>query len=71
MRRDGAVLAVAVVAALVEIATGGGYRLYVIAIVGLTAIVGIGLNVLIGLTGQISLGYVGLRHRGPTSSSAN
>jgi len=66
MRRDGAVLAVAVVAALVEIATGGGYRLYVIAIVGLTAIVGIGLNVLIGLTG-----HVGLRHRGPTSSSAN
>jgi branched-chain amino acid transport system ATP-binding protein len=59
MKRDGAVLAVVVMAAIVEIATGDGYRLYVIAMVGLTAIVGIGLNVLIGLTGQISLGHVG------------
>ena len=55
MKRDGAVLAVVVIAAIVEIATGDGYRLYVIAMVGLTAIVGIGLNVLIGLAGQISL----------------
>jgi len=59
MRRNGAVLAVVVTAAITGIATGDGYRLYVIAIVGLTAIVGIGLNVLIGLTGQISLGHVG------------
>jgi branched-chain amino acid transport system ATP-binding protein len=59
MKRDGAVLAVVVIAAIVGIATGDGYRLYVIAMVGLTAIVGIGLNVLIGLTGQISLGHVG------------
>jgi branched-chain amino acid transport system ATP-binding protein len=59
MRRAGAVLAVAVIAAIIGIATGDGYRLYVIAMVGLTAIVGIGLNVLIGLTGQISLGHVG------------
>jgi len=59
MRRDGAVLAVAVMAAIIGIATGDGYRLYVIAMVGLTAIVGFGLNVLIGLTGQISLGHVG------------
>ena len=35
------------------------YQLYVLALVGLTAIVGVGLNVLIGLTGQISLGHVG------------
>jgi len=59
MKRGGAVLAVVVIAAIVWIVTGDGYRLYVIAMVGLTAIVGIGLNVLIGLTGQISLGHVG------------
>src|ERR1700752_1025640 len=37
---------------------GDGYQLYVIALVGLTAIVGVGLNVLLGLTGQISFGHV-------------
>ncbi len=36
-----------------------GYQLYIIALVGLTAMVGIGLNVLVGLGGQISLGHVG------------
>ncbi|MDX2205937.1 MAG: branched-chain amino acid ABC transporter ATP-binding protein/permease [Hyphomicrobiaceae bacterium] len=34
------------------------YQLYVLALIGLTAIVGVGLNVLVGLTGQISLGHV-------------
>ena len=34
------------------------YQLYVLALVGLTAIVGVGLNVLIGLAGQFSLGHV-------------
>jgi branched-chain amino acid transport system ATP-binding protein len=34
-----------------------GYQLYVIALVGLTTIVGVGLNVLLGMTGQISLGH--------------
>src|SRR6185436_9970718 len=34
------------------------YQLYVLALVGLTAIVGVGLNVLLGLSGQISLGHV-------------
>ena len=34
------------------------YQLYVMALVGLTAIVGVGLNVLLGLCGQISLGHV-------------
>src|SRR4051794_23631185 len=51
-----AVLAVGVTCLL--IATGNGYHIYIIAVVGLTAIVGIGLNVLLGLTGQISLGHV-------------
>ena len=36
-----------------------GYQLYVIALLGLTAVVGVGLNVILGLTGQISLGHVG------------
>ena len=31
------------------------YQLYVLALVGLAAIVGVGLNVLVGLSGQISL----------------
>ena len=33
--------------------------LFVLALVALTAIVGVGLNVLLGLTGQVSLGHVG------------
>ena len=41
------------------ILNANGYELYVLSLVGLTAIVGIGLNVLLGLTGQISLGHVG------------
>jgi ABC-type branched-subunit amino acid transport system ATPase component/ABC-type branched-subunit amino acid transport system permease subunit len=36
-----------------------GYQQYVIALVALVAIVGIGLNVLLGLAGQLSLGHVG------------
>ncbi|MGI9302148.1 MAG: branched-chain amino acid ABC transporter ATP-binding protein/permease [Gammaproteobacteria bacterium] len=36
-----------------------GYQLYIFSLVGLTAIVGVGLNVLLGLTGQLSLGHVG------------
>jgi len=36
-----------------------GYELYVLSMVGLTAMVGVGLNLLMGLTGQVSLGHVG------------
>ena len=32
---------------------------FVLALVALTAIVGVGLNILLGLTGQVSLGHVG------------
>ena len=39
--------------------TGGSYFTFVIALVALTTVVGVGLNVLVGLTGQISLGHVG------------
>jgi ABC-type branched-subunit amino acid transport system ATPase component/ABC-type branched-subunit amino acid transport system permease subunit len=40
------------------IARGNSYQTFIIVIVGLTAIVGVGLNVLLGLNGQISLGHV-------------
>jgi branched-chain amino acid transport system ATP-binding protein/branched-chain amino acid transport system permease protein len=38
---------------------GNGYQVFLIAMVALTAMVGIGLNVLLGLAGQVSLGQVG------------
>jgi branched-chain amino acid transport system ATP-binding protein len=41
----------------VFILRANGYELYIIALVGLTTIVGVGLNVLLGMTGQISLGH--------------
>jgi branched-chain amino acid transport system ATP-binding protein len=37
----------------------GGYFAFVAALVGLITVAGVGLNVLVGLTGQISLGHVG------------
>jgi branched-chain amino acid transport system ATP-binding protein len=59
MNWRGTVLAaVLVAAACILIARGNGYQTFVITTVGLTAIVGIGLNVLVGLNGQISLGHV-------------
>jgi ABC-type branched-subunit amino acid transport system ATPase component/ABC-type branched-subunit amino acid transport system permease subunit len=39
--------------------SGGSYELFVLTTLGLTAMVGVGLNVLLGLTGQVSLGHVG------------
>ncbi|HEX6981016.1 MAG TPA: branched-chain amino acid ABC transporter ATP-binding protein/permease [Alphaproteobacteria bacterium] len=48
----------AILAAAAAIWHADGYQLYTLVLVGLTAIVGIGLNVLLGLTGQISLGHV-------------
>jgi ABC-type branched-subunit amino acid transport system permease subunit len=35
------------------------YYVFIMAMLGITAIVGIGLNVLLGLTGQVSFGHVG------------
>jgi len=40
-------------------ATADGYAPFVLTLVALTSVVGVGLNVLVGLTGQISLGHVG------------
>jgi branched-chain amino acid transport system ATP-binding protein len=36
-----------------------GYAHFIIALVALTAVVGVGLNVLLGLAGQVSLGHIG------------
>lgn len=52
------ILALTCAAALCAV-KADGYVPFVLAMVALTTIVGIGLNVLVGLTGQISLGHVG------------
>ena len=38
---------------------GEGYTPFVLALVALTTIVGVGLNILVGLAGQISIGHIG------------
>ena len=54
------VLVLAVLAAGVAAALSlNTYYVYVLANVALLAVVGVGLNVLIGLTGQVSFGHVG------------
>jgi branched-chain amino acid transport system ATP-binding protein len=53
-----ALLALTAAAALYAV-RAEGYAPFVLAMVALTAIVGVGLNILVGLTGQISLGHVG------------
>jgi len=53
-------LVIFLAATVAAITVADGYELYIIALVGLTAMVGVGLNVLLGLSGQISLGHVGL-----------
>jgi len=52
--RGGMLAAAAIAAVGVLIARGGGYQLYIIALVGLTAIVGIGLNVPLGLAPKLT-----------------
>jgi len=53
-----AVLALTVLGAALVFATDS-YTHFILALVALTTIVGVGLNVLLGLTGQVSLGHVG------------
>ena len=51
---------VALTAAGVALVFGSeGYTHFILALVALTTIVGVGLNVLLGLAGQVSLGHVG------------
>jgi len=53
------VLAAAFLAALAFTATANSYYVFIMATLALTAVVGIGLNVLFGLAGQVSFGHVG------------
>jgi ABC-type branched-subunit amino acid transport system ATPase component/ABC-type branched-subunit amino acid transport system permease subunit len=52
-------LVIAFAAAIAFTAMGNSYYVFIMATLGLTALVGIGLNVLLGLTGQVSFGHVG------------
>jgi ABC-type branched-subunit amino acid transport system ATPase component/ABC-type branched-subunit amino acid transport system permease subunit len=45
--------------ALAVVLRGDGYTPFVLALVALATIVGVGLNILVGLTGQVSIGHVG------------
>ena len=53
------VLIVVVAAAALYAAVANPYYLFLLTVGALTVIVGVGLNVLIGLTGQVSFGHVG------------
>jgi branched-chain amino acid transport system ATP-binding protein len=46
-----------------------GYTHFILALVALTAVVGVGLNVLLGLAGQVSLGHVGFYAIGAYTAS--
>jgi ABC-type branched-subunit amino acid transport system ATPase component/ABC-type branched-subunit amino acid transport system permease subunit len=54
-------------AALVSISEG--YTHFILALVALTVVVGVGLNVLLGLAGQVSLGHVGFYAIGAYTAS--
>ena len=54
-----AALAACFAAAFAFTAVANDYYVFVMAMLALTAIVGIGLNILLGLTGQVSFGHVG------------
>jgi len=54
-----ALLALAFAGALGFTAVANSYYVFIMATLALTAIVGIGLNILLGLTGQVSFGHVG------------
>jgi branched-chain amino acid transport system ATP-binding protein len=54
-----AALAAVLVGAAIFAGVANGYYVFVLAAVALYVIVGIGLNILIGLTGQVSFGHVG------------
>jgi ABC-type branched-subunit amino acid transport system ATPase component/ABC-type branched-subunit amino acid transport system permease subunit len=54
-----AAFALAFAAAIAFTAVGNSYYVFIMATLALTAVAGIGLNVLLGLTGQVSFGHVG------------
>jgi branched-chain amino acid transport system ATP-binding protein len=60
MRRAGQLgLLLLLIAALAACGLGSGYQRYLVGLIGLTTMVGVGLNLLLGLTGEVSLGHVG------------
>ena len=54
-----ALLVLSFLGALAFTATANSYYVFIMATLALTAVVGIGLNVLLGLAGQVSFGHVG------------
>jgi branched-chain amino acid transport system ATP-binding protein len=56
-------------AAAAYAAIADGYGPFILALVALTTVVGVGLNILVGLTGQISLGHVGFYAIGAYASA--
>jgi ABC-type branched-subunit amino acid transport system ATPase component/ABC-type branched-subunit amino acid transport system permease subunit len=54
-----ALFAVSFLVVFIFTATANSYYVFIMATLALTAITGIGLNVLLGLTGQVSFGHVG------------
>jgi branched-chain amino acid transport system ATP-binding protein len=54
-----ALLPVLFAACIAYAAVANSYHLYLVSIIALTAIVGVGLNILLGLSGQVSFGHVG------------
>jgi branched-chain amino acid transport system ATP-binding protein len=54
-----AAFALAFAAAIAFTAVANSYYVFIMATLALTAVAGIGLNVLLGLTGQVSFGHVG------------
>jgi len=54
-----ALLVAAFIAAIAFTAIANSYYVFIMATLALTAVAGIGLNVLLGLTGQVSFGHVG------------
>ncbi|HXY22100.1 MAG TPA: branched-chain amino acid ABC transporter permease, partial [Burkholderiaceae bacterium] len=56
--RDATAAVIAIAAMCFLVVRGNNYQVFIISTVGLTTIVGVGLNVLLGLNGQISLGHV-------------
>jgi ABC-type branched-subunit amino acid transport system ATPase component/ABC-type branched-subunit amino acid transport system permease subunit len=62
-------IAILVAGGLMLTRFGESYTLFLIALVALTTVVGVGLNILVGLTGQISLGHVGFYAVGAYTTS--
>ncbi|TMG81115.1 MAG: hypothetical protein E6H77_01285, partial [Betaproteobacteria bacterium] len=54
-----ALLILAFIGAIAFTAVANSYYVFIMATLALTAVAGIGLNVLLGLTGQVSFGHVG------------